>query len=116
MFSFLRTAMDYIQSASGLKVKPQSAELMDDDSEVMCMKRAPSSRKSAFFSSLLISSALPGGTDCAHSAGQRASGVQTVPDYCPFHQRGQDVHCTFGRGLRVHVIRILHAVAFGVGL
>ena len=116
MFSFLRTAMDYIQSARGLKVKPQSAELMDDDSEVMCMKRAPSSRKSAFFSSLLISSALPGGTDCAHSAGQRASGVQTVPDYCPFHQRRQDVHCALGRGLRVHVIRILHAVAFGVGL
>ena len=54
MFSFLRTAMDYIQSASGLKVKPQSAELMDDDSEVICMKRVPSSRKSAFFSSLLI--------------------------------------------------------------
>lgn len=116
MFSFLRTAMDYIQSASGLKVKPQSAELMDDDSEVICMKRVPSSRKSAFFSSLLISSALPGGTYCAHSAGQRASGVQTIPDYCPFHQRRQDVHCPLGRGLRVHYICILHAVVCGAGL
>lgn len=46
MFSFLRTAMDYIQSATGLKVKPQSAEIVEDEKNDRMMKKVASSRKS----------------------------------------------------------------------
>ncbi|KAK8827563.1 hypothetical protein WA577_007110 [Blastocystis sp. JDR] len=45
MFSFLRTAMDYIQSASGLKVKPRSAEVVEEEESEEFMKRVASSRK-----------------------------------------------------------------------
>lgn len=69
MFSFLRTAMDYIQSASGLKVKPRSAEVVEEEESEEFMKRVASSRKSELSVWLLTCSALACSTYPKYSPG-----------------------------------------------
>ena len=69
MFSFLRTAMDYFQSASGLKVKPRSAEVVEEEESEEFMKRVASSRKSELSVWLLTCSALACSTYPKYSPG-----------------------------------------------